>query len=93
MTSRTVRRGTDSENKAQNSLFQVGRFPEAHGLYDPEFEHDSCGVGYVAHIKGKRSHQIVVDADEMLRHMTPSTPVQAVLFSPKTPLRHTRQPE
>ncbi|QDT19150.1 glutamate synthase large subunit [Gimesia chilikensis] len=70
MTSRTVRRGTDSENKAQNSLFQVGRFPEAHGLYDPEFEHDSCGVGFVAHIKGKRSHQIVVDADEMLRHMT-----------------------
>lgn len=70
MTSRTVRRGNDSENKARNSIFQVGRLPEAHGLYDPEFEHDSCGVGFVAHIKGERSHQIVLDADEMLRHMT-----------------------
>ncbi|HBL46338.1 MAG TPA: glutamate synthase subunit alpha, partial [Planctomycetaceae bacterium] len=70
MTSRTVRRGTDSENKARSSIFQVGQLPEAHGLYDPEFEHDSCGVGFVAHIKGERSHQIVLDADEMLRHMT-----------------------
>lgn len=29
------------------------------GLYDPQFEHDACGVGFVAHIKGQRSHQIV----------------------------------
>jgi len=29
------------------------------GLYDPAFEHDACGVGFVAHIKGKRSHEIV----------------------------------
>jgi len=70
MTSRTVRRGTDSENNDRNSIFRVGSLPEAHGLYDPEFEHDSCGVGFVAHIKGERSHQIVLDADEMLRHMT-----------------------
>lgn len=70
MTSRTVRRGTDSENNNRTPIFQVGCLPEAHGLYDPEFEHDSCGVGFVAHIKGKRSHQIVLDADEMLRHMT-----------------------
>ena len=33
--------------------------PPAQGLYRPEFEHDSCGVGFVAHIKGKRSHQII----------------------------------
>jgi glutamate synthase (NADPH) large chain len=32
---------------------------EATGLYDPRFEHDACGVGFVAHIKGKRSHEIV----------------------------------
>ena len=44
--------------------------PEAHGMYDPAFEHDSCGVGFVAHIKGQRSHQIVKDADEILRRMT-----------------------
>ena len=43
--------------------------PEAHGLYLPDFEHDSCGVGFVAHLKGERSRQIVVDADRILRHM------------------------
>ena len=32
-------------------------FPPAQGLYRPEFEHDSCGVGFVAHIKGQRSHR------------------------------------
>src|SRR5918993_3979349 len=43
--------------------------PPAYGLYRPEFEHDSCGVGFVAHIKGKRSHQIIEDADHLLCRM------------------------
>ena len=43
--------------------------PEAHGLYDPENEHDNCGVGFIAHIKGQHSRSIVTDADRMLRHM------------------------
>ena len=43
--------------------------PPAHGLYRPEFEHDSCGVGFVAHIKGERSHQIIEDADHLLCRM------------------------
>lgn len=43
--------------------------PSARGLYDPEFEHDSCGVGFVAHIKGERSHQIVLDALTVLKAM------------------------
>src|SRR6187200_82018 len=43
--------------------------PPKQGLYDPAFEHDSCGVGFVAHIKGKRSHQILIDAEEVLRNM------------------------
>ena len=43
--------------------------PEASGLYDPRNEHDNCGVGFVAHIKGVRSRQIVDDADRILRHM------------------------
>ena len=47
-----------------------GRFPAARGLYDPALEHDSCGVGFVAHIRGKRSHSIVRDADRILRRMT-----------------------
>jgi glutamate synthase (NADPH/NADH) large chain len=39
------------------------------GLYRPDFEHDSCGVGFVAHIKGERSHQIVRDAEHLLCRM------------------------
>ncbi len=31
----------------------------AQGLYDPANEHDACGVGFIAHIKGKKSHSIV----------------------------------
>jgi glutamate synthase (NADPH) large chain len=36
-----------------------GRVPAADGLYDPRHEHDACGVGFVADIKGRRSHRIV----------------------------------
>ena len=43
--------------------------PAAHGLYRPDLEHDSCGVGFVAHIKGQRSHQILRDADHLLCRM------------------------
>ena len=47
----------------------TGCRPTADGLYHPDFEHDSCGVGFVAHIKGERSHQIVRDADHLLCRM------------------------
>src|SRR5690242_6299124 len=36
--------------------------PLGHGLYDPALAKDSCGVGFIADIKGRKSHQIVVDA-------------------------------
>jgi len=39
------------------------------GLYRAEFEHDSCGVGFVAHIKGEKSHREVQDALMMLENM------------------------
>ena len=35
--------------------------PRAQGLYDPRNEHDACGVGFIVQLKGKRSHQIVLD--------------------------------
>ncbi len=44
-------------------------YPRKHGLYDPAQEKDACGVGFVAHIQGQRSHQIVRDADLVLRNM------------------------
>ena len=42
------------------------RRPPAEGLYDPALEKDSCGVGFIANIKGKKSHQIVSDALSIL---------------------------
>jgi len=40
--------------------------PLKQGLYDPQFEHDSCGLGFVVHMKGKKSHQLVTDALKIL---------------------------
>src|SRR5262249_34023950 len=40
--------------------------PAAEGLYDPSLEKDSCGVGFIANIKGQKSHQIVSDALSIL---------------------------
>ncbi|MDU6673045.1 MAG: glutamate synthase subunit alpha, partial [Bradyrhizobium sp.] len=40
--------------------------PDAEGLYDPSQEKDSCGVGFIANIKGQKSHQIVADALSIL---------------------------
>ena len=39
--------------------------PSARGLYDPRFEHESCGVGFVCHIKGRASRAIVDDAKQI----------------------------
>ena len=33
--------------------------PHAHGLYDPAKEHDSCGVGFVADMNNRKSHEIL----------------------------------
>jgi glutamate synthase (NADPH) large chain len=37
-----------------------------HGLYDPRNEHDACGVGFIAHIKGKKSHKIIEQGLQIL---------------------------
>ena len=39
------------------------------GLYDPSFEHDACGIGFVANIKGNKSHQYITDALTVLENM------------------------
>ncbi|HKX77750.1 MAG TPA: glutamate synthase large subunit [Novosphingobium sp.] len=44
-------------------------FPKPQGLYDARNEHDSCGVGFVAHIKGQKSHAIVTQALEILKNL------------------------
>ncbi|MBL8443683.1 MAG: glutamate synthase subunit alpha, partial [Zoogloeaceae bacterium] len=43
--------------------------PQKQGLYDPVNEHDACGVGFVAHIKGKKSHEIVSRGLEILKNL------------------------
>ncbi|MGF1578414.1 MAG: glutamate synthase large subunit [Gemmataceae bacterium] len=43
--------------------------PRKQGLYDPQFEHDSCGVGFLVHLKGQASHQIVDNAIEILLNL------------------------
>lgn len=43
--------------------------PKAQGLYDPANEHDNCGVGFIANVKGQRSHAIVEQALTMLHRM------------------------
>ncbi len=44
--------------------------PPAQGLYDPANEHDNCGVGFIANIKGKKSHSIVKRGIEILCNLT-----------------------
>jgi glutamate synthase (NADPH) large chain len=44
--------------------------PGPQGLYDPRFEHDACGIGFVAHVRGERSNEIVRLGVELLERMT-----------------------
>src|SRR5262245_21806225 len=40
--------------------------PTGRGLYDPRNEHDACGVGFVANIKGHRSHEVIAQGLQLL---------------------------
>ena len=44
--------------------------PAPQGLYNPAFEKDSCGVGFVANIKGEKSHSIVKKGLQVLINLT-----------------------
>jgi glutamate synthase (NADPH) large chain len=44
--------------------------PGPQALYDPQFEHDACGVGFVAHMKGRTSNDLIPLAREILVNMT-----------------------
>ncbi|NEP45689.1 MAG: hypothetical protein F6K35_43370, partial [Okeania sp. SIO2H7] len=41
---------------------RTNELPKRQGLYDPQFERDACGVGFVVHQKGEKSHDIVEQA-------------------------------
>ncbi|OEF22618.1 glutamate synthase large subunit [Vibrio rumoiensis] len=47
----------------------VSREQSTQGLYTPELEHDACGIGFVAHLKNRKSHAVVTQALDMLARM------------------------
>jgi len=48
----------------------TGTLPPKQGLYDPANEHDACGVGFVANVKGRKSHEIVQQGLRILENLT-----------------------
>ena len=48
---------------------EFNQVPSKVGLYDPSFEKDSCGVGFIVSIEGASSHKVLLDAETMLIRM------------------------
>src|ERR1041384_1648330 len=57
---------TSSDQAAGNKARTLTGLPPKQGLYDPQFEHDACGVGFLVNIKGKKSHVIIRQALKIL---------------------------
>src|SRR5664279_4039692 len=53
---------TIRKNSFEGYQMNNNRAPKKQGLYDPQFEHDACGVGFVVNMKGKKSHEIIQQA-------------------------------
>ncbi len=62
----TVKRGIPPSSGSVH----IPGLPERQGLYDPRNEHDACGVGFIAQMKGVKSHKIVEDGLFMLENLT-----------------------
>lgn len=52
-----------------NKKKRLGRFPRPQGLYDPQCEHDSCGVGFVVNVHGTKSHDILEKGVQVLKNL------------------------
>lgn len=65
----TVKAATNSTNATRKTRTSAGT-PPAQGLYDPRNERDACGVGFIAHMKGQKSHQVVENGLKMLENLT-----------------------
>ena len=59
----------------------MSKTPEAQGLYDPRNEHDACGVGFVADVKGRKSHEIIQEGLEILLKLDHRGAVGSVLIT------------
>jgi len=53
-----------------NFKMRSSHFPKTQGLYNPRFEHDSCGVGFVCNINGKKSYDIIKQGIEVLERLS-----------------------
>ena len=60
---------TSSMEQKQNQGGARTAPPPKQGLYDPQFEHEACGVGFVVNIKGKKSHTIIQQALQVLLNL------------------------
>src|SRR5262249_18923682 len=57
-----------TEQKKRRQINRTGP-PPKQGLYDPQFEHEACGVGFVVNIKGRKSHAIIQQAIQILLNL------------------------
>src|SRR5690349_9585985 len=60
-----------SKSQMQNKITGTSRTgpPPKQGLYDPQFEHEACGVGFVVNIKGRKSHSIIQQSLQVLLNL------------------------
>src|SRR3989441_1647880 len=58
----------NSDRKKGISMTKAG-LPPKQGLYDPQFEHDACGVGFVVNIKGEKSREVIEQALTVLQNL------------------------
>ncbi|MBN8938904.1 MAG: glutamate synthase large subunit [Rhizobiales bacterium] len=68
-TNRTTKANTATRTKNRTRPIVHPGLPAAQGLYDPANEQDSCGVGFIADMKGRKSHKIVQDALQILLNL------------------------
>src|SRR5436309_6661773 len=59
----------NSESRTEGAKPGRTGLPAKQGLYDPQFEHEACGVGFVVNIKGRKSHSIIQQALEVLLNL------------------------
>ncbi|MGP0564506.1 MULTISPECIES: glutamate synthase large subunit [unclassified Nitrospina] len=48
---------------------KIQRLPKRQGLYDPRFERENCGVGFIANLKGEKSHELIQQSLELLNRL------------------------
>src|ERR1700733_9301749 len=59
---------SEDQQQTASKTNKIG-LPPKQGLYDPQFEHDACGVGFVVNVKGKKSHEIITQALTVLLNL------------------------